>query len=74
MMVIADSAPTSQSGSAKPLVEDERISYVCVADYSKDSPLEKVVKLMIENMAVLENLKSKEEIQLAQYKRVNDNK
>ena len=63
-----------KSETAKPLVDDERISYVCVADYSKDSPLEKVVKLMIENMAVLEKLKSKEEIQLAQYKRVNDNK
>ena len=63
-----------KSETAKPLVEDDRISYVCAADYSKDSPLEKIVKLMIENMAVLEKLKSKEEIQLAQYKRVNDNK
>ena len=65
---------TGRSETAKPLVEDDRISYVCVADYSKDSPLEKIVKLMIENMAVLEKLKAKEEIQLAQYRRANDNK
>lgn len=63
-----------RSETAKPLVDDDRISYVCVADYSKDSPLEKIVKIMIENMAVLEKLKSKEESQLAQYRRVNDNK
>ena len=63
-----------KSETAKPLVDDDRISYVCVADYSKDSPLEKIVKLMIENMAVLEKLKSKEESQLAQYRRVNGNK
>ena len=63
-----------KSETAKPLVDDDRISYVCAADYSKDSTLEKIVKLMIENMAVLEKLKSKEETQLAQYRRVNDNK
>ena len=68
---IAVYAP-GRSETAKPIVDDERISYVCAADYSKDSPLEKIVKLMIENMAVLEKLKSKEETQLAQYRRVND--
>ena len=63
---------TGRSETAKPLVDDERINYVCAADYSKDSPLEKIVKLMIENMAVLEKLKSKEETQLAQFKRTKD--
>ena len=62
-----------KSETVKPLVDDERINYVCVADYSKDSTLEKIVKLMIENMSVLEKLKSKEDAQLAQYKRANDN-
>lgn len=62
-----------KSETVKPLVDDERINYVCVADYSKDSTLEKIVKLMIENMSVLEKLKSKEDAQLAQYKRLNDN-
>lgn len=62
-----------KSETVKPLVDDERINYVCVADYSKDSTLEKIVKLMIENMSVLEKLKSREDAQLAQYKRANDN-
>jgi hypothetical protein len=43
-----------------------------VADYSPNSTLEKIVKLMIENMAVLERLRTKEEMQLSQYRRVND--
>ena len=64
-----------QSGRAetvKPLVEDERINYVCVADYSPNSSLEKIVKLMIENMVILEKLKAKEEQQLSQYRRSNE--
>ncbi len=62
-----------KSEAVKPLVDDERINYVCVADYSKDSKLEKIVKLMIENMAVLEKLKNKEETQLEQFKRSFEN-
>lgn len=50
-----------------PLVEDGRINYVCVADYSANSNLDKIVKLMIENMAMLENLKTKEEKQLLSF-------
>ena len=64
-----------QSGRAetvKPLVDDDRINYVCVADYSPNSSLEKIVKLMIENMAILEKLKAKEEQQLSQYRRSNE--
>lgn len=64
---------SGKSDAVKTLVDDDRINYVCVADYSKDSTLEKIVKLMIENMAVLEKLKSREEAQLAQFKRANDN-
>ncbi len=60
---------SGKSDAVKPLVEDNRINYVCVADYSPNSTLEKIVKLMIENMAILEKLKGKEEMQLAQYKR-----
>lgn len=62
-----------QSETVKPLVDDDRINYVCAADYSEDSPLEQIVKLMIENMAVLEKLKSKEETQLAQFRSAKDN-
>ncbi len=61
--------PSGRSETVKPLVEDNRINYVCVADYSPNSTLEKIVKLMIENMAILEKLKNKEEMQLTQYKR-----
>lgn len=63
---------SGKSETVKPLVDDERINYVCVADYSPNSTLEKIVKLMIENMAILEKLKSKEEQQLSQYRRSNE--
>ncbi len=60
---------SGKSESVKPLVDDNRINYVCVADYSPNSALEKIVKLMIENMAILEKLKNKEDAQLLQYKK-----
>ncbi len=59
--------PAGKSEKVKVLVEDERINYVCVADYSVNSPLEQIVKLMIENMAILDQLKGREEKQLAQF-------
>ncbi len=55
-----------------PLVEDGRINYVCLADYSVNSNLEKIVKLMIENMALLETLKTKEEKQLQTFLKENN--
>ena len=58
---------SGRSETVKPLVEDDRINYVCVADYSPNSSLENIVKLMIENMAIIERLAAKEEKQLAQY-------
>ncbi len=64
--------PSGKSEAVKTLVDDNRINYVCVADYSPNSSLEKIVKLMIENMAVLDRLKNKEEQQLSQYRRSND--
>lgn len=64
--------PRGRSETVKPLVDDARINYVCAADYSENSTLENIVKLMIENMAILEKLKSKEELQLAQYKKSNE--
>ena len=59
--------PKGHSEHVKPLVEDSRINCVCVADYSPNSTMEKIVKLMIEKMAVLEKLKEQEIEQLAQY-------
>ena len=63
--------PAGQSEKVKPLVDDDRINYVCEADYSENSPLDKIVKLMIENMAILERLKNQEAEQLTQYKLSN---
>ena len=60
--------PKGNREHVKPLVEDARINYVCEADYTPDSPLEKIVKLMIEKMAILEKLKKQEREQLSQYK------
>lgn len=54
-----------------PLVGDGRINYVCVADYSINSTLEKIVKLMIENMVLLETLKAREEKQLQSFMKEN---
>ncbi len=65
--------PTGRSEAVRPLVDDDRINYVCVADYSPNSTLEKIVKLMIENMAILEKLENKERIQLQQYKKAYEN-
>ncbi len=65
--------PTGKSETVRPLVDDDRINYVCVADYSPNSTLEKIVKLMIENMAVLEKLQNKEKKQLQQYKKAYEN-
>lgn len=60
-----------------PLVDDGRVNYVCAADYSTNSNLEKIVKLMIENMAMLETLRNKEERQLQSFTKLlgdkNDN-
>ena len=61
-----------KSEAVKPLVDDDRINYVCVADYSAGSTLERIVKLMIENMAIIERLKHEEARQLTQYKKNND--
>lgn len=60
--------PEGKGDTVKPLVDDNRINYVCVADYSDNSTLERIVKLMIENMAITEKLKKEERSQLSQYK------
>ena len=60
--------PSGKSEAVKTLVEDNRINYVCVADYSENSNLERIVKLMIENMAITEKLKKEERKQLSQDK------
>ena len=66
--------PEGKGETVKPLVDDDRINYVCVADYSENSTMERIVKLMIENMAISEKLKSEERQQLSQYKRTRSKK
>lgn len=66
--------PEGKGDTVKPLVDDDRINYVCVADYSENSTLERIVKLMIENMAITEKLKTEERQQLSQYKRTRSKK
>ena len=63
--------PEGHSDNVRPLVDDDRINYVCVANYAPDSPLEKIVKLMIEKMAILEKLNMQEKEQLSRYKQVS---
>ena len=66
--------PEGKGDTVKPLVDDDRINYVCVADYSENSTMERIVKLMIENMAIGEKLKQEEKQQLSQYKRTRSKK
>jgi hypothetical protein len=61
--------PAGKGEKVKPLVEDDRINFVCEANYAANSYLEKTVKLTIENMAILDRLKSKEEENLTEYRK-----
>jgi phosphoglycolate phosphatase-like HAD superfamily hydrolase len=45
---------------AKLLIQDERVNFVCEADYSRHSLLEKVIQLNIQQMAITELLALKE--------------
>lgn len=44
----------------KPLYEDERVNYICKADYSSGSDLERVVKLIIDSIKISDSLEKKE--------------
>jgi len=57
---------SGKKNTVSQLVKENRINFGCVADYSQNSTLEKIVKLMIENLAILEDLEAKEEKQLSQ--------
>ncbi len=45
---------------AKLLIQDERVNFVCEADYSRNSLLEKVIQLNIQQMAITDLLATKE--------------
>ena len=57
-----------RSETVKPLVDDDRINYVCAANYTEGSTLDEIVKLMIQNMAIVEKLKATEQERLSKYK------
>lgn len=58
---------SDEKNKVLPLVADDRLNYVCVADYSQNSALEKFVMLSIENMASFAKLKQKETKQLQNF-------
>ncbi len=62
----------AKTKAAEQLVKEERIDFVTVANYSEDSTLTKTIKLYIESMAVMANLKEKEEKQLAMYLKASE--
>jgi hypothetical protein len=45
---------------ANALVDDDRVNFICEADYTQNSMLDKVVKLTIQQMAITEALNNKE--------------
>lgn len=49
--------PRGQEEKVGSLESDGRINYACRADYSKDSPLEKIMKLIIQGIEINESLK-----------------
>ena len=41
----------SQKSKTEVLLKDNRVNFICEADYSKDSELDRIIKLIIEKMA-----------------------
>ena len=67
--------PPKDKNKVSQLVKDKRINSVCAADYSKESALDKTVKLMIEKIVVMRHLKEKEAEQYKSFEDLlNDNK
>lgn len=57
-----------QKEKVQNLVRDNRINYVCPADYREKSKMETIVKLILENMAATHKVKTTEEKILKEYK------
>ena len=57
-----------QKEKVQNLVRDNRINYVCPADYREKSKMETIVKLILENMAATHKVKMTEEKILNEYK------
>ena len=52
--------PKGKKDKVYPLFEDERVNYICRGDYSVNSDLDKIVKLIITQVSILETLINKE--------------
>ena len=53
--------PKGKLNKVANLLEDDRVNYLCRADYSANSELEKVMKLIIDQISIREALKAKKE-------------
>lgn len=61
---------SKQKEKVLPLLLDERINYVCLADYTNNSALDKIVKMMMDSIVYMERLLAKEAIQLNNVERM----
>lgn len=49
--------PKGKEDKVSSLYDDGRVNYACLADYSKDSPLEKIMKLILQGIEINESLR-----------------
>lgn len=59
--------------NASKLIQDERVNYICKADYSEGSELDQIIKLQIKSIALHSKLQSKEQKQRMSIKKENLN-
>lgn len=52
---------TSQKNSSISLLQDNRVNYACKSDFKSNSPLEKLVKLILDSLALKDKLITKEQ-------------
>ena len=60
---------TNEKNSVLELIMDNRVNFACLADYSNGSTFDKSVKLIIDNIVNISNLKEKEEKQIEKLKK-----
>ena len=64
---------TSNKDAVLGLIEDNRVNFACLADYSNGSTFDRSVKLIIDNIINVNNLKDKEEKQILKIKKSMEN-
>ena len=58
--------------TAQNLLKEERINYLALADYTKDSEIDKIIKKVIQNMAINTEMKNITYKQKREIKKVNE--